>query len=172
MQGLNREGERANNSVSLLISMLVRYPELATINFDPRHQTLKFTFLLTRVLSEDEFDAFRRRLLESLKAYAWLEGLEVATTEVGLTKYGDVSVVEVVRDVRSLSQGEVSLTIDLIRGVFAPILVVDRGESVQEEELAAQEELIEQMLEDLRESRSDRNLIAFREEGRVLVFNK
>lgn len=172
MQGLNREGEQANNSVSLLISMLVRYPELATINFDPRRQSLKFTFLLTRVLSEEEFGAFRARLLDSLSAYAWLEGLDVSTTEVGLTKYGDVSVVEVVRDVRSLSQGEVSLTIDLIRGLFASTLVVDRGESVQEDELAAQEELIEQMLEDLRESRSDKNLIAFREEGRVLVFNK
>ncbi len=172
MQGLNRDGERASNSVSLLISMLVRYPELATINFDPRRQTLKLTFLLTRVLSEEEFRAFQGRLLDSLAAYAWLEGLEAATTEVGLTRYGEVSVVEVTRDVRSLSQGEVSLTIDVIRGLFTSALVVDRGESVQEEELAAQEELIEQMLEDLRESRSDKNLIAFREEGRVLVFNK
>ncbi|MHB8927715.1 MAG: hypothetical protein ACYC9Q_08675 [Bacillota bacterium] len=172
MQGLNRDGERASNSVSLLISMLVRYPELATINFDPRRQTLKLTFLLTRVLSEEEFRAFQGRLLDSLAAYAWLEGLEAVTTEVGLTRYGEVSVVEVTRDVRSLSQGEVSLTIDVIRGLFTSALVVDRGESVQEEELAAQEELIEQMLEDLRESRSDKNLIAFREEGRVLVFNK
>jgi hypothetical protein len=152
--------------------MLVRYPELATINFDPRGQTLKFTFLLTKVLSEEEFSAFQHRLTDSLAAYGWLENLEMSKSEVSLSRFGGVSVVEVTRDVRSLSQGEIALTIELIRGSFATILVVDRGETFQEEDLAAQEELIEEMLDDLREARSEKNLIAFREEGRVLVFNK
>lgn len=166
-----RENDRGN-SVGLLISMLVRYPELATINFDPRRQTLKFTFLLTRVLPEGEFAAFQVRLSDSLAAYGWLEGIEMPTKEVSLANFGGVGVVEVTRDVRSLSRGEIALTIELIRGAFAPILVVDRGETFQEEDLAAQEELIEEMLDDLKEARSEKNLIAFREEGRVMVFNK
>jgi len=55
---------------------------------------------------------------------------------------------------------------------FGKDLVVDRLPDVEHDELAAQEELIEEMLEDLRESPHEPNLIAFREEGRVLVFNQ
>ena len=83
-----------------------------------------------------------------------------------------LTMVEIRRDVSTLTQEEISLVIALMRMEFRQQLVVDPGDSLYEDELALQDEMIEQMLEDLRESRSDRRLVAFREEGRVMVFNQ
>jgi hypothetical protein len=41
-----------------------------------------------------------------------------------------------------------------------------------EEDLLVQEEIIDEMLQDVKDCRQDKNIVAFREEGRVVVFNK
>ena len=162
-----------SKSVSLLISILVRYPEVGSLHYDPLTQELRFTFLLTRALSEGETAALRERVVASLEALGHLEGRTMLECHLENSSLGDhLTMVEIRRDVSTLTQEEISLVIALMRMEFRQQLVVDPGDSLYEDELALQDEMIEQMLEDLRDSRSDRRLVAFREEGRVLVFNQ
>ncbi len=162
------------NSVSLLISILVRYPEVATVNFVPTGKILKFTFMLSKPLEEDLWRAFEKRLVESVRGYAALVHGEHPTLEVERHDYGEVSLVEISRDIDTLTQEEISLIIELARTELGPVLVTEGPvvDSALDEELVFQDEMIENMLEDLRESILQRKLIGFREEGRVLVFNK
>ena len=76
------------------------------------------------------------------------------------------------RDVASLSQEELALVIGLMKDTLGDRLVVDHNDGSPDEDLSMQEELIQEMLEDIKEDKLEKNLIAFREEGRVLVFNK
>ena len=161
-----------SRSVGLLISILVCYPELGTINFDPRHRRLKFTFLLTRRQTEAEFEALRAKLTASLEAYSLLVDRTFECFELTRSSLGDITVLEVTRDVTTLSREEIALIIELIRESCGSSLVAERSESMMDEDITLQEELIEEMLDDLRETREEKNLIAFREEGRVMVFNK
>lgn len=172
MRGRNSQPDRVSRSVGLLISMLVRYPELSTINFDPRRQTIRFNFLLTGILALDEFERLRTRLVQSLEVYGFLENRPMEHFDLQRDSHGDVTVLEITRDMGSLTQEEISMTIEILRQDYGPRLVVDYNESLLEEEAMMQEELIEEMLEELKESRGGKNLIAFREEGRVMVFNK
>ena len=64
------------------------------------------------------------------------------------------------------------MVIELVHMNFNQNLVSEKNDSLMEEDLLMQEELIEHMLENLKISSPEKNLIAFREEGRVLVFNK
>lgn len=160
-----------SNSVGLLISILVRYPEVGTIKFDPKLQTLSFTFLLRSVPNTGD-DGFAACLHESLEAYSVLEGLTMTTVSVVVSSDDGISTLEVTRDVASLTQTELALIVELVLSRFQSQLIVDDNESLVEEDLLAQDELIQEMLADLQDGRMERNLIAFRDGGRVLVFNK
>ncbi|MEW6227122.1 MAG: hypothetical protein AB1700_03370 [Bacillota bacterium] len=162
------------NSVSLLISILVRYPEIATVNFVPEGKILKFTFMLSKPLSADLWGAFEKRLVESVQGYAALVHGEEPMLQVERRDHAEVSLVEISRDIDTLTQEEISLIIELARTELGSSLVTEDPipDSVLDEELLLQDEMIENMLEDLKESILQRKLIGFREEGRVFVFNK
>ncbi|MEW6522096.1 MAG: hypothetical protein AB1445_00755 [Bacillota bacterium] len=164
--------ESASKSVSLLVSVLVRYPEVAAVDFDPTKQTIKFTFLLTRALSKQSFRELASKVVDSLEAFNALEGKGAGTVAVHRVRHPGLTVVEVTRDVASLTQAEISLVVAVVREHSGRVLAADGGEAMQEEELAVQEELIAEMLEDVRVSQQGRNLTAFREDGKVVVFNK
>jgi hypothetical protein len=161
-----------SRSVGLLISMLVRYPELGTVRLDPACQTLKFTFLVTRLLEEEDFTSLKDHIRSALDAYTYLMDKPIETADVARESYDDLTVLTVTRDVQSLSQEEISLLIEILRSRFKRHLVADFNESLLEEDLLMQEQIIGEMLEDLRDTVQEKNLIAFREGGRVLVFNK
>jgi hypothetical protein len=172
MERSSARAARTTNSVSLLISILVRYPEVAGVTYDPATANLKLTFLLARALSARRFKRLRERLHHSLEVYRRLDRREPPAVELLRTCHRGVGVLEVREDVHSLSREELTLIVELVRAELGNLLAVEPNPSLMEDDLAAQEELIEEMLEDLRESEHGRNLIAFREEGRVLVFNR
>ena len=64
--------ESTANSVSLLISILVRYPEIATVNFDPEGKILKFTFMTSSPVSSEKWNDFCYKLNESVEVYSSL----------------------------------------------------------------------------------------------------
>lgn len=159
-------------TVGLFVSILVRYPEVASVTYRRESHSLKLAVLVKSLLPEARASALKDLLGKSIRAYAWLTGRDVRVLDVQVTARQGVSTVELQRDVDSLTQTELSMALTLVRQFFGEELVVDQIPHVEGEELAVQEELIEEMLEDLRDSRQQPNLIAFREEGRVLVFNQ
>jgi len=168
-----KDGEEISNSVGLLISILVRYPEIGSINFSPKSKVLKFNFILTQYLDSHSFQDFQQQLLNSLDVYNMLEGKKTIITELKKIDYEKITLLEIERDVETLNQEEISLIIDLMRDRFGSLLATDGNcESFLEEELEMQEELIQYMLEDTKTSFQEKNLVGFREEGKVLVFNK
>lgn len=166
------EQARMSRGVGLLISMLVRYPELSRINFNPDVHTIRFSFLVDRFLSEREFEEINRDVKVAIEAYHGLSGHDPQVFEMSLDAFDDVSIIYVTRDTRSLSQEEITLLVELLRGRLTDHLMADLGGSFAEEEIIVQEELIQQMLNDLQDSAHEKNLVAFRDGGKVLVFNK
>jgi hypothetical protein len=167
-----KEGEPFSNSMSLIAFLLMRYPEIGSVRFDPLEKTLQFSFVVTSSPSEAELNGFRAQLLGSLRAIAELQGREPGQSEITFTTYEDLTFIEVTREIHSLNQEEIALLMGLVQQVFGGSLLLDQEEGTQEEDILMQEEMIEHMLEDLKDSRQEKRLIGFREEGRVLVFNR
>lgn len=172
MPKYRQDDEQISDGVNLLISILVRYPEIGTINFDPRQDSLKMTFLLSSIPSPQEFSALEQVLLNSMLAYHMLEGVSVTTAEIQLNKYDQVAMVTILRDVHTLSKGEIALMITLLRERLKDRLITDHNEAMLEEDLLIQEELIDNMLQSMKQKEIVQSLIGIREDGRVLVFNK
>ncbi|MGB9660549.1 MAG: hypothetical protein ACPL5F_00840 [Moorellaceae bacterium] len=165
------EGE-LSDSVGLLISILVRYPEVGTINYEPGSRVLKFSFMLAASLKGKDLQEFAHRFTKSLSTYNLLENRIPRVISLNYNCFQQLTVLEVQRDVETLSQGEIGLIMALVRQEFNEALVAEPNENIQEEELLVQEEIIDHMLESLKGEVPQKKLIAFREEGRVLVFNK
>ncbi|OPY58208.1 MAG: hypothetical protein A4E55_01103 [Pelotomaculum sp. PtaU1.Bin035] len=159
-------------SVGLLISILVRYPEVATINFDPENQLLRFTFMFSKVLDDNELSNLKAKLMDSIEVYNFLEGKETSLISLSGQYCDNLTIIEIQRDVETLDQEEIALIVELFRQCLNNSLVTEENVQCIEEDLIAQEEMIGHMLESMKGSSQDKYLFAFREEGRVLVFDK
>lgn len=164
--------ESTTDAVGLLITILVRYPEVATINFDPEKQLLKFTFIYAQVFNEGELINLKTKLLDSIEAYNYLEGKETRVVSVSHQITDDLTMIEVQRDVDTLAQEEITLIVEIFQHYLNTNPVTETGDQLLEEDIIAQEEFIEHMLQSVKFSNHGKHFIAFREEGRVLVFNK
>lgn len=167
-----KHGGQVSDSIGLLISILVRYPEVATINYDPQSKVLQFTFMLTELLDEPCLKVFTSKFIKCLEIFNRLEDRTPQEINLRYSHFNKMTVIEVKRDVETLTRGEIGLIIDLIREEFKEDLLAENSGDFLEEDLLLQEEIIEHMLESMKGSVPQKKLIAFREEGRVLVFNK
>jgi hypothetical protein len=167
-----KRDDRMSRSVSLLISMLVRYPEVGTVKYEPGQQTLRMSLLIHGDLPEEEFARVEEALFDSLEVYHMLEQRQPTTVEVDLESYSGLTAIAITRDAQTLSPEEIYMIVEFFRERFAGRLVTEPGDFQAEDEMLAQDELIEEILAELEEGRNGRNLIAIREDGRVMVFQK
>lgn len=172
MAKLQQDDDRVSTGVNLLISILVRYPEIGTINFDADNNTIKLTFMLSGIPTQTEFSQIQAMLLNSIAAYHVLEGTNPVTADVQLSSCEQVAMLTILRDVPTLSKGEIALIIALLRDNLKDKLIADENDTMLEEDLLVQEEVIDNMLENIKNQRNCSGLIGIREDGRVLVFNK
>ncbi|MFZ5597502.1 MAG: hypothetical protein ACOY31_10890 [Bacillota bacterium] len=173
MVGLRYRGkEDVADSVGLLISILIRYPEVATINYDPGQRLLKFNFIASSMMEPAEIDDLRQKLLESIEVFNRLEGKISRLGQVDYHYCDHFTMIEIQRDVETLVHEEIALIVELLRQSLEGRLVTDEGQQLFEEDLLIHEEIIGNMLESVKGYAGDKKLFAFREEGRVLVFNK
>lgn len=160
------------DGVNLLISILVRFPEIGTINYDANKNTLKLTFMVASDLQEQDFAKTRKLMVDSIAAYHMLEGLKAEVNDVSLSDCDEMKMLTILRDVASLTKGEITLIIQLLRDNCQEYLIADQNEAMLEEDLLVQEEVIDDMLENVKQQKHSNGLIGIREDGRVLVFNK
>lgn len=166
-----REEKPARN-VSPLISMLVRYPEIGTVKYDPRQQTIRFTLLLVGPLDDEEFSRLRRLVTDTLEVYHLMDQRQTAVLDVSRETYGELISLAISRDVVSLTPAEIWTIMELLRERYEGRLMAEPSEFMGEDEMMAQDEMIEQLLSELEGGRTGRDLIAIREDGRVMVFQK
>jgi len=156
----------------LLVSILLRFPEVGSVTFDPERHAMRFTLLVRGRLSAKAYGDLRDLVTDSVTAFGLLQGAEPRLLQLERTTFRGVTAVEFARDVETLSREEIGMLISLLRDRFGDGLVVETDGGLLEEDLLVQEQLIDAALDDLRDARGQQNLIAYREGGRVLVFNK
>lgn len=175
MLKMNSSESSNSDSASLLISILLRFPQIGTVKLNSKQKTIWFDFMLSQDVKEPEIDLFREKLLKLLNAYHYVIQLKPSLIRLELRRLlENYTLISVGRDVASLSRGEISLIISSLNEEFAARLITDEASGTNDsfDELGLPDELIDSMLENLRINRAFKNLTALRENGRVLIFNK
>lgn len=172
MATVNRKDSSVSHIANLLTSILLCYPEIATINLDPKTNLVKFTFYLSNSLPQDAIGVFEERMRQSLDAYYFLINKDVEVYSFAFHTQDCFTTLEFQRDVLTLTQKEIALIIALLKEQFAENLITEEDDDLMVDDMTLHEELIGRMLEHTKETSANSRLIALRDEGRVLVFNK
>jgi len=156
---------------NLLVSFLVRYPQLSTLRYDPQSRTLSFTLFLKGDVDPVKMAAFLAHVDEHWEvarmidpAFSPLGRIEHATHE-GITALLYEQSVEV------LNLEEVRLFVQLACDVYRGDLSDDEW-MTPEAELVSHEETLSRLLGQKAELAEEKILVAYREGGRVFVYNK
>ncbi|MCR6545924.1 hypothetical protein [Dehalobacterium formicoaceticum] len=167
-----KHGEGVSECVGLLISILLRYPEVGSIHFDPQTHEIRLTFIISGDRKILQIAEKRQAILEALQTYHQLEIIKPQLCAVEEKQHDHYSMIDVKRDVDTLTKDEISLLMELIQIHFPYALIVDISEEMWAEDIQIQDEMIGHMLEGIKNGIVDNKLVAYREEGKVLVFNR
>jgi len=167
-----RDGNNISDNIGLLISILVRYPEIGSINLDSHNKKIKFTFIVAELLDNHYIQDFFLRLEECIGAFLHIKGNDIHHFEYDSWDHNGLISLEIRRDVETISQDEIALVVGLVNEVFGGMLIIDGSDHLIEEDVDYQEQLIGDILEKIPNTVNFKNLYAYRDEGKVMVFNK
>jgi hypothetical protein len=169
----NQIDDRTSDGVNLLITILMRFPQIGTVHYDPKNRTLRMTFILSSSMSDDEFAPIMKKAVDCLSAYHRLVNRKPSMLLLDYKSSLPFSIFSITRDLFSVTRGEISLIINLLSEEFPDHLVIENPIGLEmQEDVGMADEWIDSMIENVRQQRSKKRLTAFREDGRVLVFNK
>ena len=156
----------------LLASILVVFPSVQSVTYDSKDETLEFSFALNGKFSQNDFEQFLRYVAESVETFHHLEGLGGAKIELNVEGVYGTYFLNVRRDVATLTCRELSLLTELAANYFGDRLVeeYDNNYIPDEEYLIAQENYLEQCLNNMRQLRVEGRLVGVREHERVVVY--
>jgi len=168
--------EDEKDSIGLLTSLLVRFPEICSINYYPSENSLKLIFILHGKPKEYILNKFSDELSTCIRTYLRFEKSEGPKSlqqflinfeyELNYTK------IIITRDIDSLLPKEISIAIYLLNTYFKNLLIIDESSVFIEEDLLLQDDYIKCLLDSLQAKKLENEIIALREEGRVLVFKQ
>lgn len=159
-------------SINLLTTLLVRYPELCTINYSPQGNVLRLSFIVKKEVREEEIRDFESELSLCINAYLHFEsGIKPKRFRVHHYYGPGITVIDIARDTETLTQKEIGLLIDYIKEKYLQDIACEELYG-DESELSQQDDFIGSLLERFRRNNPAHRLIAVREEGKVLVFQR
>lgn len=159
--------------INLLTSILLCYPEISEISVEPEHEEVYISYTVSEVMSEADLARTKEFLQDSILSYQYLENLVPEKNDIVLEVRENATFINIVRDVKTFSHGELRLLNEIIKDKFAQKLInepdymplVDTG-------VLTQLELIDTMLGSLKINPVEEKMVGIRENGRVIVYNK
>jgi len=158
------------DSVDLLTSILVKYPEVGTIKIDPIRNVLILVFIVSGITSSEISENLKKQLVSCLETFHFLKNIQSKILDIRYNCYEDLTLLEISRDIDTLDSIEIGLTINFLKEFFKDHLISEQNGFFEDGNLSIQDEDIGKILENVRFMPKNK-IIAFREKGRVMVFN-
>jgi len=168
----NRVPSESADAVGLIVALLERFPEIATLGSHPAEGTLTLSFAIRRRLDKAAQASLRDAVVEHVDSFMELLEEPLERLEVAFEADNGMTFVRVTRDARSLTREELQMLTALVAQKFGDVLVKSpvSGDEGFDEDPAAADDLVEFALEALRDPAQKRGLVGFREEQGAMVY--
>lgn len=172
IEGERRITDMNSKQVNLLVSLLIRFPQMSAVHYEPRDRSLRFVYLLKGVQCEDlrGFAEKAKVYLQAFHSIAPLTAPEPRVAAVHYEQAEDVWVLQMRRDVDSLTYEEVNLINELVQEYLGKAVVCETVEETVDDEFFEEDMAIDTLLSS-GGGFGDEKLSGYREKGRVLVFS-
>lgn len=165
-----RMPNESSDDVGMVIALLVRFPEIATIVSHPGDGTLTLSFAVAEHVTRGAERLLRERLTEHVRALGDHTGEHHDVLTVECESDRSASFLRITRDVRTFTREELQLLVALLADRFGAALHRSLCEDDASDEETSSDQLVDFAIEALRDPESQRSLVGFREEQRVLVY--
>lgn len=159
----------STRGLGTLIAVIMRYPEVSSVQCNPEAKTMLVTFVVRGTVDETVWSTVAEDAQSALTTYREMTRRPLQTLSLGYAPQGAVSTIELVRDTDTVSVEEIGILIEMLRDQ-AEMTVLFDPHDLLEEDMMVQEETIQERLHALVQEGSGQ-LVAMRDEGRVLIFN-
>ena len=166
--------EQARPGVQLLASVLVCFPEIEAVSYDPCEGMLTMDFFVRAQLSPAEAEEFTAFLGESIETFQMIEGSVVMAMDFSYERHEGLTMLHLARRMDEVTEQEIGLAVQLLVDRFGEALLVDpHGADVLDAEFRQmQHETLDRMLTAVREMPLRERLVGIRERDQVVVYNR
>lgn len=161
-----------HKEIEILAALLVAFPQMSRVTFDPDKRGLSMAFLCQGPVSKRKRKRLETLYLDSIEVYARLTGRDMSIVRCYWETIDDFYCFHVERDVASLSTGELNLTVSLISGEVELISESEEPFATDSELAWSARLLVQELVERIRDLQCSRKLVALREGEKVIVFHR
>ena len=170
-----KEKAMAMNTVNLLAGLLVHYPEISTVQYDPATQCLRFSYTMDGVLL-DKMETpeifLERDLFLGIQGYHRFNKIYSLVTEVEIERFASFARVVIRRDLKSFSPREITFILALLSQTIPGFFAIDSLDKRDLEDFSMGEGALSVRLENVNNVSGQKEIVAFRDNERVLFYNK
>ncbi|NLA61121.1 MAG: hypothetical protein GX863_08560 [Firmicutes bacterium] len=164
----------SSKDVEILATLLVAYPQVSRVTYDPKRKALNLAFLCKGPMSVKKRKDFLKSYLDSVSVYLELTGTRALIIECMWEKMDDFYCLLIERDIASLTPGELNLTVELLGNKARVLYASDEGDFFPpgDDMNASTRVFLQDTVNQVKNLESTRKLVALREGEKVLVFDK
>lgn len=164
----------SSKDVEILATLLVAYPQVSRVTYDPKRKALNLAFLCKGPIGQRTKKGILKSYLDSMGVYHDLIGARAAITECLWEKMDDFYCLLIERDIASLTPGELNLTVELLENKVTVLYASDEGDfsPAGDDMNASARVFLQDTVNQVKNLESTRKLVALREGEKVLVFDK
>jgi hypothetical protein len=161
------------SGVNLLVGLLVRFPGILTINYNRAEAFFTISFMLKANIEQERYSRFKEHFSTCLKAYYGILGQKPVSPAISKRFVKAWTLLQVTFYKKSIAYEEINLVNSLILKEFQKEVIVEMraGSCLGVEKGMDGEDFIECLLPEKKKQEQE-NLFAFREAGKVYIFDK
>lgn len=167
--------QRADKAgIQLLASILVCYPEIESVTYEPKDTKLTLDFVIEGKLATRALKDFIKLLDDSLQAYHEIDTASQVWMAAEAESHGNLLLVHIHRQLITMTRGELTLIVSLFRDAFPTQLKMDKHviDQLEPDFVEAQSAILDQLLDKIQDYRIRERMIGVRDDDRVVVYNR
>lgn len=159
--------------LDLFISLLLKYPEFNAVKYDTSRGLLRIDVALQGEVTVIRRDEFIHKAETSLSLYHHLSKVQPEHLLFDFQEQmrSKLTLLQYHRDMASLQEGEIEVFAGILQHTFAGQIIKDTGKIILEEDFKKQ--VKRNLMQKIKRNNARvHDFVAYREDGRVFVFNK
>lgn len=158
------------SGLDAMMSVFIRYAELSAVKYDAKLDIIKVEIALKDEIISEKADCFLKQYYSCMGLYYNLTKVVPIYNKLKLIENSGITILRLYRDSHTLHEEEIELFVGLVRQKFDSLLIRDDNDMVA---TALSGDAKKNLLDKIRQSHeSYHNFFAYRDEGKVFVFNK
>lgn len=159
------------SGLDAIISAFISYSEFSSVKYDVKSNIIKIEVPLNDNIDKEQRRQFITSCRQSMTLYFKMTGVKPVKFDMDFIEKSGIIILRLYRDSKTLRGQELELFVQLLRQAFAALLIRDDNDiSAMANSLG---DIKQSLLQKIKQSYdSYHSIFAYRDEGRVFVFNK